>query len=75
MTRFPAYDYSRVIRKIKKLGFIFDRPAKGSHELWYNPETHKRTLVPRHSGKTIKRKTLKSIIQETQLTVEEFTKL
>lgn len=75
MTRFPAYNYLQVVRKLRKLGFVFDRTAKGSYELWYNPKTHKRVLVPRHSGKTIKRKTLKSIIQETDLTPEEFTKI
>lgn len=75
MTRFPAYTYRKAIKKLRKLGFVFDRQAKGSHELWYNPKTHKRVLVPRHRGKTIKRRTLKSIIVETGLSVKEFTKL
>lgn len=72
MTRFPAYNYRKVIKKLKKLGFVFDRQAKGSHELWYNPETRRRVLIPRHHGKILKRKTLKSIIGETELTIKEF---
>lgn len=75
MTRFPAYTYRKIIKKLKKLGFVFDRQAKGSHELWYNPQTHRRVLVAHHRGKVLKRKTLKSIIVETGLSVKEFTNL
>ncbi|MEA3324241.1 MAG: type II toxin-antitoxin system HicA family toxin [Euryarchaeota archaeon] len=28
-----------VIRKLKRAGFVFDRQAKGSHEIWCNPTT------------------------------------
>ncbi|MFQ5673032.1 MAG: type II toxin-antitoxin system HicA family toxin [Nitrospinales bacterium] len=35
----------------------------------------RRTNVPMHSGKIIKRKTLKAILKSAGLTVEEFLKL
>ncbi|HOV81985.1 MAG TPA: type II toxin-antitoxin system HicA family toxin [Methanothrix sp.] len=39
-----------IIRGLKKAGFVFDRQAKGSHEIWYNPVTTRRTTAPNHSG-------------------------
>ena len=45
--------------------------AKGSHEIWYNPATHRRTTVPNHPG-TIPRDTLHAIIREAGLSVDEF---
>jgi len=31
-----------------KAGFEFDRNAKGSHEIWWNPANRKRTTAPNH---------------------------
>ncbi|GJQ59117.1 MAG: hypothetical protein SCALA701_19180 [Candidatus Scalindua sp.] len=66
---------SDVIRKLRKAGFMFDRHAKGSHEIWYNPDTRKRTIVPNHSGKNIPKGTLRAIIQQDGFTIEEFNSL
>lgn len=71
MSRLPAMTYREVIRRLRAAGFIFDRQAKGSHEIWYNPKTKRRTTVPHHSG-TLPRGTLKAIIREAGLTIEEF---
>lgn len=71
MTRLPALTYREVITRLRRAGFEFDRQAKGSHEIWYNPTTHRRTTVPNHPG-TIPRGTLAAIIREAGLTVEEF---
>ena len=35
-----------VIRKLRRAGFVFDRQAKGSHEIYYNPKTKRRVTVP-----------------------------
>jgi predicted RNA binding protein YcfA (HicA-like mRNA interferase family) len=48
--RLAGFSYSHVIRKLKALGFEFDRHAKGSHEIWWNPNTRNRTTIPNHSG-------------------------
>jgi predicted RNA binding protein YcfA (HicA-like mRNA interferase family) len=37
-----------LIRKLKKLGYEFDRDAKRHHEIWYNPATRKRLPVPNY---------------------------
>lgn len=37
MTKVPTLTSRDVIQHLKAAGFIFDRQAKGSHEIWYNP--------------------------------------
>jgi len=75
MMRLPSIAARDVIKKLKKAGFVFDRQAKGSHEIWYNPVTKRRTTIPNHPGVDIPKGTLKAIINEAGLTVEEFLKL
>lgn len=75
MKKLPALTSRKVIRALKKAGFIEDR-QKGSHLILINPITSKRTVVPIHSGATIKKPLLKSIIEDdASLTIEEFLKL
>ncbi len=50
MGRLAGFSYSDVTRRLRSLGFRFDRQAKGSHEIWWNPETRNRTTVPNHPG-------------------------
>jgi len=40
MGRLAGFSADEVIRKLKRAGFVFDRQAKGSHEIWW------RTLWP-----------------------------
>jgi len=75
MTDFPSLKPNQVIRKLRKAGFVFDRHAKGSHEIWYNPSTRRRTVVPNHPGRDIPKGTLRAIIREAGLTIEEFNQL
>ncbi len=74
MRKLPVLTVREVIRKLKKAGFVFDRQAKGSHEIWYNPVTKRRTTVPNHPG-DIPKGTLRAIIGQAGLTVEEFNEL
>ena len=66
---------SELIRKLKHAGFIFDRQAKGSHEIWYNPVTRRRTVIPNHPGREIPKGTLRAIIREAGLSPKEFERL
>ena len=75
MTRLPSLTARDVVKKLKKTGFVFDRQAKGSHEIWYNPITKRRTTIPNHPGVDIPKGTLKAIIKEAGLTAEEFLEL
>ena len=73
--KLPAVTDREVITVAKKLGFAFYRQAKGSHEVWRRVSDGRHTVIPRHAGKIIKRKTLKSIIEDLGITVEEFNEL
>lgn len=74
MKQLPALSARKVIRALKKLGFKEDR-QKGSHLVMINLVTKKRTVVPVHHGKTIKKPLLRSIIEDDAgVTIEEFLK-
>jgi len=75
MSRLTPHTASDILKKLKKAGFIFDRQAKGSHEIWYNPKTKRRTTVPNHPSKSLPIGTLKAIIKQAGLTTEEFMNL
>ncbi len=75
MTKLPTLTARDVINKLKKAGFLFDRQAKGSHEIWYNPVTKRRTTIPNHPGVDMPKGTLRAIIKHMGLTIDEFLKL
>ena len=60
---------------VGKIGFRFYRQGKGSHELWVRDEDGRVIPVPRHEGKAIRKGTLRAIIRETGLSVDEFMRL
>ena len=75
MKNLPALRARQVIKALKKCGFVEDR-QKGSHLILIDPTRKKRVVIPVHSGKTIKKPLLKSIIQnDAGMTIEEFMKL
>jgi predicted RNA binding protein YcfA (HicA-like mRNA interferase family) len=71
MSHLPQLKYREVVERLRAHGFVFDRPAKGSHEIWYNPLTRRRTTVPHHPG-SLPLGTLRAIIRQTGLSVEQF---
>lgn len=66
-------EYRRVIKKARKAGFVFRRATGGTHEIWWNEDKKKTCVIPHH--KEIKPGTLKSIIQQMDLTEQEFENL
>jgi len=56
-------------------GFVFDRQAKGSHEIWYNPKTKRRIVVPNHPGKDVPQRTLRTIVSQSGISLEAFKRL
>ena len=75
MTKIPVLTSKDVIKGLKRAGFEFDRQAKGSHEIWYNPDTRRRTTIPNHPGLEIKKGTLKAILEQAGLTLDGFMRL
>jgi predicted RNA binding protein YcfA (HicA-like mRNA interferase family) len=72
--RLAGLSAAEVIRRLRRAGFVFDRQAKGSHEIWRHPGTGMRTTVPNHPG-DLPEGTVRAIIREAGLSVEEFLAL
>jgi predicted RNA binding protein YcfA (HicA-like mRNA interferase family) len=72
--KLPALTGKDVARVVRRLGFEFRRQA-GSHAIYVRPTDHARVVIPMHSGVVIKRKTLRAIIEDLKLSVEEFSNL
>ena len=71
MGTLAGFKYKEIVRKLKKAGFEFDRNAKGSHEIWWNPVTRARTTVPNHPG-DMPEGTLRAILKQAGISTEEF---
>lgn len=73
MGQLSGFNYRTCIKKLKKLGFVFDRQARGSHEIWRNPVSGMRTTVPNHPG-DIPEGTMKAILRQADVSVDDFLK-
>jgi len=73
--KFPAVTSKDVIRVLETIGFQFVRQSGSNHAIFKRKTDNRRTNVPVHSGKALKRKTLKAILKDADLTVEDFNKL
>ena len=72
MGRLAGWRYRDVVRRLKQLGFQFDRQAAGSHEIWFNPATGRYTTVPNHPG-DMPEGTLRAILKQAGVTPDEFS--
>lgn len=71
MGRLSGFRYREVIKRLKMLGFAFDRQASGSHEIWYNEQTDKYTTIPNHPG-DMPEGTLRAIIKQAGISTDDF---
>jgi predicted RNA binding protein YcfA (HicA-like mRNA interferase family) len=73
--RLPVVDGRQVVRALTKVGFVVDRVA-GSHHVPVYPTDPRRTVtVPVHGAKDLRRGTLRAIVRQAGLNVEEFVAL
>ena len=72
MTRLPEISWRDVVKALEKSGFVFDR-QKGSHMVYYHPNTQATATVPRHGS--IKKGTLHQILKQAGLSREQFLEL
>lgn len=73
MGRLAGFKYRQIVKKLKKLGFVFDRHAAGSHEIWFHPATNLYTTIPNHPG-DLPEGTLRAILKQAGVSVERFLK-
>ena len=71
MGRLAGFKYRKIIKRLKRLGFEFDRQAAGSHEIWYNPVTDRYTTIPNHAG-DMPEGTLRAILKQASITPDVF---
>jgi len=74
MGRLSGFKYRDLTRKLKTLGFAFDRQAAGSHEIWFNIETGRYTTIPNHPG-DIPEGTVKAILRQAGVDIDEFLRV
>ena len=71
MGRLAGFRYREIVKRLKKLGLQFDRQARGSHEIWFNPATHRYTTIPNHPG-DVPEGTLRAILKQADISAEDF---
>lgn len=70
MGRLAGFSYREVARRLRVLGFRFDRPGPGSHEIWRHPDARRVTL-PHHPG-DMPEGTLRAVLRQAGVEVEAF---
>ena len=73
MGRLSGFRYRQIVNRLKKFGFVFDRQAAGSHEIWYNEETDTYTTIPNHPG-DMPEGTLRAILRQADISPDNFLK-
>jgi len=71
VSKLPVATARDVIRIIERVGFEFDR-QKGSHAVYIRTSDRRRVLVPVHKGRDLKPGTLRGLVDDIGLSVEEF---
>lgn len=73
MPKLPSLNPKKIIKILKEKGFILDR-IKGSHHIYYHPETRRRVVVPMHK-KELPKGTLLEILKQAGISKEELEDL
>ncbi|MHA1266989.1 MAG: type II toxin-antitoxin system HicA family toxin [Candidatus Helarchaeota archaeon] len=69
MPKLPTLTPKKVIKTLKEHGFVLDR-IKGSHHIYYQPETRRRVVVPVHK-KELPKGTLLEILKQAGIKKED----
>jgi predicted RNA binding protein YcfA (HicA-like mRNA interferase family) len=69
--RLSGFKYREVSKKLRALGFVFDRPGPGSHEIWRQAQTGAKVTLPHHPG-DMKEGTLRAILKEARIDIDRF---
>lgn len=72
--KLPVVRAADVVRAAQHLGFVFDR-QKGSHAVYLRASDGARIVIPMHSGKDLKPKTLAAILHDLGITPDELREL
>lgn len=67
-------NYRQLTRKLRRMGWELYRQAAGSHEIWWHPESGKRTVISNHGKANIPTGTLRAIARDVGVTLQELLK-
>jgi predicted RNA binding protein YcfA (HicA-like mRNA interferase family) len=73
MGRLFGFKYRQIVKRLRAFGFVFDRQAAGSHEIWYNEETDRYTTIANHPG-AAPEGTLRAILKQANIEPDDFLK-
>jgi predicted RNA binding protein YcfA (HicA-like mRNA interferase family) len=73
MGRLAGFSYREVARRLRTFGFAFDRSGPGSHEVWRHTETGRKVTLPHHA-RDMPEGTLRAVLREAGIEVDEFVK-
>ena len=71
MGRLSGFKYPEVARRLRKFGWVYDRPGPGSHEVWRHSSTGRKVTLPHHA-RDMAQGTLRAILREAGIDVDEF---
>lgn len=74
MPRLPRINSGRLLRVLVRSGFYIHHQTGSHANLRHAQKAHLHVVIPRHAG-DLAPKTLKSILAQAELTVEEFIRL
>ena len=69
MPNLPSSTPQKLIRILEQRGFVLDR-TKGSHHIYYHPESKRRVVVPLHIG-DLPKGTLSEILKQAGIGKDE----
>ena len=68
---FPDVNSKQIIKVVERFDFQFIRQSGNSHAIYKRVSDNKRTTIPIHGKKSLKRKTIKSICKDIGITLEQ----
>ncbi len=72
--KLPVITPKKLIRALLRGGFIFQHQT-GSHRFYIHPNRPTKVVTVPYHNKDLKKGTLKSVLRQADLTVEELTEL
>jgi predicted RNA binding protein YcfA (HicA-like mRNA interferase family) len=75
MTRLPSVTGAEAVRVLERAGLVIVRISGSHHRLVHPADPTRATTVPVHGAKALKSGTLRGIIKQAGLTVDEFRNL
>jgi len=72
---FPDVNSKQIIKIVEKMGFVLIRQSGSSHAIYRRESDGRRTTIPIHGKRSLKRKTVKSICKDLGITIKELKDL